>query len=214
MRSWPRFLTLGLNCKPVPSDRNHAGVQVSPREIRPDPTTRGPEAPENHVRFSFWPEAQLGTLEDCVQEVEQKIGRAPMQIPFTVHFFPDQQGQYVVADGICATLPGSTTGQPYEAHKTDVGRAFLSDGVNSFFPDDLIQAAREVCALRQSPEPHTDNRMAPIIWLKNWQGHVGVGPGELSIKSDGEWGLGAWALGPKLGPQPGGIRCPASVIYQ
>ena len=84
------------------------------------------------------------TMADCEQEAAAKFGNAQVHTPLSVHFTPDKSSQYIVCDGVAAYLPASAAGTVYEAHNhTDTGKVFLSDGVTSFYPDEIIQAARE-----------------------------------------------------------------------
>ena len=94
------------------------------------------------------------TITDCEHEAAAAFGQAAVHTPLSIHFTPDRTAQYIVCDGISAYLPASASGKPYEVHSAPgTGKLFLSDGATSFYPDEIIQAAREAKAkeaLRQA----------------------------------------------------------------
>ena len=74
---------------------------------------------------------------------KKQFGTAPCPVPFSMHYTPDKGQQYIICEGAVSMLPPSTSGQPYEAHTAPDGSIYISDGVVSFYPADVVQATPE-----------------------------------------------------------------------
>lgn len=86
---------------------------------------------------------RTSSLADCIELAKKQFGTAPCPVPFSMHFTPDKSQQYIICEGSVSMLPPSTTNQTYEAFTAPDGRIYISDGVVSFYPSDVLEATRE-----------------------------------------------------------------------
>jgi hypothetical protein len=91
---------------------------------------------------------------DCLKLCEEKYGTAAVDVAFQIHWLPNRSAQYIAGKGTQALLPHSDS--PYDVYKDGNNRPFVSNGLESYYVDDLLDAAKAA-----SPPP-VEQRSVPL----------------------------------------------------